>query len=65
MADDKDKGKTGIFYVKDPAGVVVMQNGEALYRYKSVQELVEAHVKGILALEREMEKELAKHYRPE
>jgi len=65
MADDKVKGKTGIFYVKDPAGVVVMQNGEVLYRYKSVQELIEAHVKGIVALEREMEDELAKHYRPE
>jgi len=42
-----------------------MQNGEVLYRYKSVQELVDAHVKGMVALEREMEEELAKHYRPE
>jgi hypothetical protein len=65
MAHEKSKGKTGIYYVKDPAGVVVVQHGVVMHRYKNVQELVEAHVKGVAALEREMEEELARHYRPE
>lgn len=57
--------KTGIFYVKEPPGVVVMQQGKVVYRYKTVQELVEAHVKGMAALDRQMEEELARHYRPD
>lgn len=65
MANKSEKGKTGIFYVKDPPGVVVMLRGEVMHRYKNVQELVEAHVKGVAALERQMEEELAKHYKPE
>lgn len=65
MASGDDKPKTGIFYVKDPAGVVVMQNGKVMQRYKNVNELVEAHIKGIAALERQMEEELARHYRPD
>lgn len=61
-----DQGKkTGIFYVKDPPGVIVMQQGKVVYRYKTVQELVEAHVKGMAALDRQMEEELARHYRPD
>jgi hypothetical protein len=65
MANDSSKGRTGIFYVKDPAGVVVMKDGEEIYRYKNVQEFVEAHAKGMAALEREMESEIEKAYRPE
>lgn len=65
MADENDKGRTGVYYVKDPPGVVVMQRGAVIQRYKNVQELVEAHAKGVAALEREMEEELARHYRPE
>lgn len=65
MPNETAKGKTGIFYVKDPAGVVVMKDGEEIYRYKTVQELVEAHAKGMVALEREMESEIEKVYRPE
>ncbi|MEX0942291.1 MAG: hypothetical protein WD002_07070 [Pseudomonadales bacterium] len=65
MANDCKKGKTGIFYTKEPAGVVVMQHGIEVYRYKSVQELVDAHVKGMVALEKEMESVLAKAYKPD
>lgn len=65
MTNKPEKGKTGIFYVKDPPGVVVMNQGEVVLRYKNVQELVEAHLKGIAALERQMEEELERHYRPE
>jgi hypothetical protein len=65
MANDQRKGKTGLFYTKDPTGVVVMQNGKEVYRYKSVQELVDAHVKGMVALDKEMEAVLARAYRPD
>lgn len=65
MASDNHRGKTGIFYTKDPSGVIVMKDGEILHQYKSVNELVEAHVKGVAALEREMEELLARHYRPD
>lgn len=65
MTDDSTRKRTGIFYVQDPPGVVVMQRGEVVHRYRNVGELVEAHVKGVAALEREMETELQKHYKPE
>ena len=65
MSDNPNKGKTGIFYVKDPASVVVMQNGQVMHRYKNVQELVDAHLKGVIALEKQMEDVLAGHYRPD
>ncbi|MDZ7684971.1 MAG: hypothetical protein U5O39_08130 [Gammaproteobacteria bacterium] len=65
MADDDDR-KTGIFYVKDPTGIVVMLDGEVtVWRYKSKREFVEAHVKGMAALEREMAEMLERHYKPE
>lgn len=65
MTGKLKKTRTGIFYVKDPPGVVVMQHGKVMHRYKNVGELVEAHVKGIAALERQMEEELARHYKPD
>lgn len=65
MADDDDDRKTGIFYVKDPAGIVVMLDGEVTHRYKSKREFIEAHVKGMTALEREMADLLERHYKPE
>ena len=57
--------KTGIFYTKAPPGVVVMWRDEVVQRYVSVDELVEAHVKGMAALEREMERVLEAQYRPD
>ncbi len=62
MADDK---QTGIFYTKEPAGLVVMLDGEVKHRYKTKREFVEAHVKGVAALEREMADLLERHYKPE
>ena len=57
--------KTGIFYTKAPPGVVVMWRDEVMQCYASVGELVETHVKGIAALEREMERVLEAQYRPD
>ena len=65
LANEDSKGKSGIFYTKDPPGVVVMQQGKIVHTYKSVTELVDAHVKGVAALEREMEEVLARHCKPE
>lgn len=42
-----------------------MQQGKIVHSYKSVTELVDAHIKGVAALEREMEEVLARHYKPE
>ncbi|MFT6431983.1 MAG: hypothetical protein ACJAVI_000018 [Candidatus Azotimanducaceae bacterium] len=58
------KKKTGIFYVKDPEGVVVMWDGKEVSRYLSVNELVETHLKGLSALEREMNEAIEAQYRP-
>lgn len=63
MSHSNEKPKTGIFYTQDPAGVVVMQHGEIVQHYKNVMELVDAHVKGIAALEHQMEEELTRHYK--
>jgi hypothetical protein len=65
MTNDKAKGKTGIFYVQNPAGVVMMVNGEVRHRYRSVDELIETHTKGMIALERELEDVLRRQYLPE
>jgi hypothetical protein len=56
-------GKTGIFYVREPAGVVVQWQGEVVERYATVAELVETHIKGIAALERELARLLEDQYR--
>lgn len=56
--------KTGIFHSKMPPGVVVMWRGETVQRYRTVEELVETHVKGVAALEEQMERVLEAQYRP-
>ena len=59
-----NKGKkTGVFYVKEPAGVVVMLDGKEVTRYRNVNELVETHQKGLDALEREMNALIASEYK--
>ncbi len=63
MANDEEKGKTGIFYTRDPAGVLVMFRGQKVFRYRSVAEFVEAHIKGMRALEEKQENELADQYK--
>ncbi len=56
--------KTGIFYSKDPKGVVVMCEGKEISRYRSVDELVETHVKGLEALQRELDATIESQYKP-
>ncbi len=57
--------QTGIFYTKDPSkgnGVVVIREGNQLYRYDTIDELIDAHVAGAEAIEREREKIIAAQY---
>ncbi|MAV26367.1 MAG: hypothetical protein CMQ05_09635 [Gammaproteobacteria bacterium] len=56
--------RTGIFYTKDPKGVVVMRDGARLFRYETIDELIEAHLAGSEAIEREREKIIAAQYLP-
>ena len=59
--------KTGIFYVKNPAGVVVMEKGQVIARYTTISEFVRAHKHGIHAqqrLEEQMERDIANQYTP-
>ena len=59
------KRRTGIFYTKEPTGVVVYRDGTRLFRYDTIDELIEAHVAGMEAIEREREKIIAAQYLPD
>ncbi|HIG44445.1 MAG: hypothetical protein ABGY96_30075 [bacterium] len=59
--------KTGIFYTKNPSGVVVMQNDIEIARYCSVQDFVLAHKEGIEAVNRldeSLHKAIESQYKP-
>jgi hypothetical protein len=43
--------RTRVFYKEDPHQVVVEKDGKVVAIYKSVEELIEHHVKGLLARE--------------
>ena len=51
MSSEKLKAKSGIFYSKNPSGVVGMFRGKEVFRYKTVEELIEVHIKAMNALE--------------
>lgn len=62
MSSDK---KTGIFYVKNPSGVVIMDKGVEIARYESVDAFVNKHKEGLYAigrLEENMNKILESQY---
>ena len=48
--------KTGIYYVQNPKGVVVMSKGKEIARYQNVEEFVAAHQEGIRCLKTEEER---------
>ncbi len=62
MSDKKARPRSGIFYRKDPAAVVVMFRGKEVFRYKSVEEFIEVHIKAMKALEQKQEDELERQY---
>ena len=58
--------RTGIFYVKNPNGVVVKHEGVEIARYGSVSEFVVAHGDGIRAmakLEEHIHQTIAEQYK--
>jgi hypothetical protein len=63
MSNDQVK-RSDIFYVNEPAGVMMMWRGEVVERYASVEALVEGHLKGQQALVREMGRVVQAQYRP-
>ena len=62
MSDKKAIPRSGIFYRKDPPAVVVMFRGKEVFRYKSVEEFIEVHIKAMKALEQKQEDELERQY---
>jgi hypothetical protein len=56
-----------IYYRQDPPGVVLEQDGIEIAVYKNTEELVETHIKGLLARDHQDIKtirELLQKYRP-
>jgi ribosomal protein L13 len=63
---DKEKANR-VYYRTSPDGVVVVKDGAELAVYRSTDELVETHIKGILAKNRQDTKkvrEVLRNYRP-
>ena len=61
-------GATRIFYRDSPEEVVVTLDGKEVATYRSREELVETHIKGMLAIDQQDSKrvrELLKIYRPD
>ncbi len=59
--------KSRIYYRQDPPGVVLERNGIEIAVYRNTEELVETHIKGILARDTQDTKavrELLRKYRP-
>ena len=58
--------KARIYYRNDPVEVVLQKDGKDVLSYKSVDDLVETHIKGLLAVHEQDEKavlDLLRKYR--
>ncbi|MFT7220176.1 MAG: hypothetical protein ACI8Z1_001793 [Candidatus Azotimanducaceae bacterium] len=61
------KPRNRIFYSKDPDAVVINKDGREVASYKTTEEMIETHIKGILAKDHqdtEKVRELILKYRP-
>ena len=45
--------KTRVYYKSNPPAVIVQKNGNDVVSYKTVDDLVESHIKGLLAVQEE------------
>lgn len=57
---------TRIFYRESPNEVVVLKNGREVATYRSPEELIETHIKGMLAIDQQdasKVRELLRKYR--
>ena len=60
--------RTRIFYRENPTAVVILKNGLEVATYKSTSEMIETHIKGILAKDHQDTKkvrDLLRKYRPD
>jgi hypothetical protein len=58
--------KTRVYYKKDPPAVIIQKDGKDRVSYKTVDDLVETHIKGLLAVQEQEGKavvDLLKKYR--
>ena len=63
MADKTEKKPTGVFYSKSGKDYVVLWRGQEVVRYASIEDFVEAHQAGLLALDEHQADLLEKYYR--
>lgn len=57
-----------IYYQQDPEAVIVQKEGKPLASYRSSEELIETHIKGLLALHQpnqELTRDLLRKYQPD
>jgi hypothetical protein len=52
-----DKKATGIFYRKDREGVSVLLDGQEVFRYPTIDELVRTHIKAVHNLRKVQQEE--------
>ena len=57
--------RSRLFYRESPREVVVHHDGREIARYRSAEELVEVHIKGMMASDERAAKQIQKIYRGE
>ena len=62
MADKTDRKPTGVFFSKSGKDYVVLWQGKEVVRYASIEDFVEAHQAGLLALDESQADLLEKYY---
>ena len=57
--------RSRLFYRESPREVVVHHDGREIARYHSAEELVEVHIKGMMAADEQATQQIQKIYRGE
>ena len=57
--------RSRLFYRESPREVVVRHDGREIARYRSAEELVEVHIKGMMAADEQAAQQIQKIYRGE
>ena len=57
--------RSRVFYRESPREVLVHLDGREIARYRSAEELVEVHIKGMMASDEQAAKQILKIYRGE
>jgi len=55
-----EEPRSRVFYRESPKEVVVVRDGKEIARYRSPEELVEVHMKGMVALDQQAAEKLRK-----